>query len=85
MDWADSRRFFSFYLRKSALFESSAYLFLSKGMSSMLAAKVLLTSQGFSNRSRLLLVAHTERKSHTRIISARKATRREEQFYAEPN
>lgn len=40
---------------------------------------------GFSNRGRLLLVAHTERASHMRIISVRKATGREEQFYAETN
>jgi uncharacterized DUF497 family protein len=37
---------------------------------------------GFSDLGRLLMVAHTERESQIRIISARKATRREEQYYA---
>ena len=38
---------------------------------------------GLSNKNRLLLVAHTERKDHIRIISARKATKNEEKFYKE--
>ena len=38
---------------------------------------------GMSNRGRLLMVAHTDRNARIRLISARKATRREEQFYAE--
>ncbi len=38
---------------------------------------------GLSQRGRLLLVAHTDRAGRIRIISARKATKREEQFYAE--
>jgi uncharacterized DUF497 family protein len=38
---------------------------------------------GFSNTSRLLLVAHTERDNRIRIISARKATKNEEKFYEE--
>ena len=38
---------------------------------------------GLSKYGRLLLVAHTEREERIRIISARKATRKEEQFYAE--
>jgi uncharacterized DUF497 family protein len=37
---------------------------------------------GFSNLGRLLMVAHTEREGQIRIISARKATKREEQYYA---
>lgn len=37
---------------------------------------------GFSDLGRLLMVAHTEREGQIRIISARKATRREEQYYA---
>jgi len=32
---------------------------------------------GYSARGRLLVVAHTERKAHVRIISARRATARE--------
>lgn len=40
---------------------------------------------GLSRRGRLLLVAHTERSQFIRIISARPATRKEEQFYAETN
>lgn len=38
---------------------------------------------GLSNRGRLLVVAHTERADKIRIISARKATKKEAQFYAE--
>ena len=38
---------------------------------------------GLSARGRLLLVAHTERAGRIRIISARRATRKEELFYAE--
>jgi uncharacterized DUF497 family protein len=38
---------------------------------------------GLSQHGRLLLVAHTDRAGRIRIISARKATKREEQFYAE--
>ncbi|MCU0575163.1 MAG: BrnT family toxin [Syntrophobacteraceae bacterium] len=37
---------------------------------------------GMSARGRLLLVAHTDRGGQVRIISARKATRKEEHFYA---
>jgi uncharacterized DUF497 family protein len=38
---------------------------------------------GMSRRGRLLVLAHADRKDRIRIISARRATRREEQFYAE--
>ena len=40
-------------------------------------------TMGLSNRQRLLLVAHTDRQEHIRIISARKATRNEQRFYEE--
>ena len=40
---------------------------------------------GLSSRGRLLMLAHAERKDHTRIISARRATKKEERFYAEAN
>ncbi len=36
---------------------------------------------GASHRGRLLVVAHTERDNNIRIISARRATRREREFY----
>ncbi len=36
---------------------------------------------GFSGSNRLLLAAHTDRQGQIRIISARKATRYEQQFY----
>ena len=36
---------------------------------------------GISNKSRLLVVIHTERRSGLRIISARKATRNEKEIY----
>ncbi|MBC8236511.1 BrnT family toxin [bacterium] len=38
---------------------------------------------GLSNRGRLLIVAHTNRQDRIRVISARKATKKEERFYAE--
>jgi uncharacterized DUF497 family protein len=38
---------------------------------------------GLSDRGRMLLVAHAERKDRIRIISARKATKNEEKFYQE--
>ena len=38
---------------------------------------------GLSNRNRLLLVAHTDWDGETRIISARKATNNEREFYEE--
>ena len=38
---------------------------------------------GLSRQARLLVVAHTDRAGQIRIISARKATKYEEQFYAE--
>jgi len=38
---------------------------------------------GLSSKRRLLMVAHTERGDKIRIISARKATKNEEKFYAE--
>jgi uncharacterized DUF497 family protein len=38
---------------------------------------------GMSKRGRLLMVAHANRDNRTRIISARRATKKEEQFYAE--
>lgn len=36
---------------------------------------------GLSNRGRLLVVVHTERRNKVRIISARKATRYEKEIY----
>lgn len=40
---------------------------------------------GFSNVGKLLMVAHTDRKGRIRIISARKATKNEEDFYSKTN
>ncbi|MDO8789769.1 MAG: BrnT family toxin [Sulfuritalea sp.] len=37
---------------------------------------------GMSNRGRLLVVVHTERRNSVRIISARKATRYEKGIYS---
>jgi len=36
---------------------------------------------GLSNKKRLLVVIHTERRNHVRLISARKATRHEKSIY----
>ncbi|WPD22233.1 MAG: BrnT family toxin [Candidatus Electrothrix scaldis] len=38
---------------------------------------------GLSGTGRLLLIAHTDRQGTIRIISARKATKRERRFYEE--
>ncbi len=38
---------------------------------------------GLSNKQRLLMVAHTDRGGKIRIISPRKATKNEENFYTE--
>jgi hypothetical protein len=38
---------------------------------------------GLSNSGKLLVVAHTYKKDHVRIISARKATRHERKYYEE--
>ncbi len=38
---------------------------------------------GLSNMRRLLVVAHTYKRGHVRIISARKATRHERKYYEE--
>jgi len=38
---------------------------------------------GLSGTGRLLLIAHTDRQGAIRIISARKATKRERKFYEE--
>ena len=40
---------------------------------------------GVSQRGRLLLVAHTDRNDTIRIIRARRATRREREFYEQGN
>ena len=38
---------------------------------------------GLSKQNRLLLIAHTDRAGHIRIISARKVTNHERKFYEE--
>ncbi len=38
---------------------------------------------GISKRRRLLVIAHTDREGQIRVINARKATRKEADFYAE--
>jgi uncharacterized protein len=40
---------------------------------------------GRSARRRVLFVSHAERERHVRIISARRATRREQRQYEEPS
>lgn len=40
---------------------------------------------GVSRLGRLLVIAHTDRRDKIRIISARKATRREQRFYESGN
>ena len=40
---------------------------------------------GMSLRGRLLMVAHTDREEHIRIISARKVAKNEEKFYTDAN
>jgi uncharacterized DUF497 family protein len=40
---------------------------------------------GLSNLGRLLMLAHADRQDRIRIVSARGATKKEEQFYAKAN
>jgi uncharacterized protein len=40
---------------------------------------------GLSSRGRLLMLAHVDRENQIRIISARRATKKEERFYAKAN
>ena len=40
---------------------------------------------GLSSRGRLLMLAHADRQDRIRIISARRATKKEERFYAKAN
>ena len=40
-------------------------------------------SIGVSNQGRLIVVVHTEKRSHLRLISAREASRAERKFYEE--
>ena len=40
---------------------------------------------GLSNHGRLLMLAHADRQDRIRIINARRATKKEEQFYAKAN
>lgn len=47
------------------------------------ASELRFVLLGTSTRGRLLVVAHTERGDAVRIISARKAARREQTIYAE--
>ena len=42
-------------------------------------------TMGYSERERLLVIAHADGGENTRIISARKATRKERQAYEEQN
>ncbi len=42
-----------------------------------------LVTLGISDKKRLLVVVHTERRETTRLISARKATRSERRYYEE--
>jgi hypothetical protein len=40
---------------------------------------------GFSSQGRLLMVAHADREGRIRIISARRAVKKEEEYYAKTN
>ena len=45
--------------------------------------EVRLISLGMSNARRLIVVVHTEKRNHLRLISAREASRTERKFYEE--
>ena len=49
------------------------------------AGEMRFVTVGVSQRGRLLVVAHTERNDTIRVISARRATRREREFYEQGN
>lgn len=47
------------------------------------AGEVRLLTMGYSNYPRILVVVHTDNGNMMRIITARRATRRERRFYEE--
>ena len=49
------------------------------------ASEQRFVTVGTSIKNRILLVAHTDREDNVRIISVRKATRRERKYYEEKN
>ena len=49
------------------------------------ASEQRFVTVGTSIKNRILIVAHTDRKDSVRIISVRKATRRERKYYEEKN
>lgn len=71
----------SFDEAKSVFFDEFAIQYFDPNNSELEDDRFLLL--GFSNNSRVLLVCHCERNSGDtiRIISARKATKRERKFY----
>ena len=71
----------SFQEAKSVFFDEFAMQFYDSDNSNLGEDRFLML--GFSNEARVLLVCHCERDSgdSIRIISARKATKKEGQFY----
>ena len=49
------------------------------------ASELRFVTVGTSIKNRILIVAHTDREDSVRIISVRKATRRERKYYEEKN
>ena len=73
----------SFEEAQSVFYDEFARQFYDKDHSSKEERFILL---GMSNQSRVLIVCHCERTGDViRIISARKATRKERKFYEGPN
>ncbi len=72
----------SFEEAMSCFFDSYAKVFYDKSHSIYEERYVLI---GFSKNNRLLFVSYTERNESIRIISSRKATHTERQYYENKN
>lgn len=65
----------------ATVFDDPAFITLLDEAHSLTEGRYLTI--GLSANNRLLLIAHTEREGQIRLISARKATKNERQFYEE--
>jgi uncharacterized DUF497 family protein len=65
----------------ATVFDDPAFITLLDEAHSLIEERYLTI--GLSAANRLLLIAHTEQEGQIRLISARKATKNERQFYEE--
>ncbi len=70
----------SFDEAQTVFLDDHSLTFVDEGHS---AKEERLVTLGISDKKRLLVVVHTERRDKIRLISARKATRSERRYYEE--